>query len=72
MKIILDKNTKEGILVKNDGTEISKYSFKNLINKDFTFEQFESDIESFNKTLAMQEEFDNIKDLRKIVNLHNW
>jgi len=72
MKIILDKNTKEGILVKNDGTEISRYSFKNLINKDFTFEQFESDIENFNKTLAMQEEFDNIKDLKRAINLHNW
>ena len=55
MKIILDEVKKDGVLVKNDGTEISRYSYKNLISKDFTFEEFQKDIDGFNVTLGKQE-----------------
>lgn len=72
MKIILDEMKKEGVLVKNDGTEISRYPYKNLINEDFTLEEFKEDIENFNITLGQQEEFDDIKELSVAVNLHNW
>lgn len=72
MKIVLDENKKLGILQKNDGTVISSYSYKNLIKEDFTFEQFKSDIEKFNVTLGKQEEFDNIKDLRPIIAIHDF
>ena len=72
MQIILDEIRKEGILVKKDGTEISRYSYKNLITKDFTFDQFKKDIDSFNTTLETQDEFDNIKELSRVVNLHTW
>ena len=72
MKIILDEVKKDGVLLKNDGTEISRYSYKNLISDTFTFEDFKHDIESFNKTLGMQEEFDNIKDISHSLKIHNW
>lgn len=72
MKIILDEVKKEAVLVKKDGTEVSRYSYKNLVSKDITFEEFKADIDSFNETLGIQEEFDDIKDLRRVVNLHNW
>ena len=72
MKIIIDEVKKEGVLVKNDGTEISRYSYKNLINGDFTLEDFKKDIESFNITLGQQEEFDDIKELSNCVKIHNW
>lgn len=72
MQIILDETRKEGILVKKDGTEISRYSYKNLITKDFTFDQFKKDIDGFNTTLETQDEFDNIKELGRVVNLHTW
>ena len=72
MKILLDETTKEGILVKNDGTEISRYSFKNLLDDDFTFEDFKQEIDEFNITLAQQEEFTNIKDLATSIKIHNW
>lgn len=72
MQIILDEIRKEGILIKKDGTEISRYSYKNLITKDFTFDQFKKDIDSFNTTLETQDEFDNIKELSRVVNLHTW
>lgn len=72
MKILLDETTKEGILVKNDGTEVSRYSFKNLLDDDFTFENFKQEIDEFNITLAQQEEFTNIKDLATSIKIHNW
>lgn len=72
MKIILDENKKEGVLVKNDGTEVSRYSYKNLVNENFTFEEFKKDIEGFNQTLAKQDEFDNVKDMAQYVILHNF
>lgn len=72
MKILLDEATKEGILVKNDGTEVSRYSFKNLLDDDFTFEDFKQEIDKFNITLAQQEEFTNIKELSTAIKIHNW
>lgn len=72
MKILLDEAKKEGILVKNDGTEISRYSFKNLLDNDFTFEDFKQEIDEFNITLAQQEEFTNIKELSTSIKIHNW
>lgn len=72
MKILLDEATKEGILVKNDGTEVSRYSFKNLLDDDFTFEDFKQEIDKFNITLAQQEEFTNIKELSTSIKIHNW
>ena len=72
MKIILDENKKEGVLVKNDGTEVSRYSYKNLISDEFTIEDFKKDINGFNQTLAKQEEFDNIKSMAKFVSIHNF
>ena len=72
MKILLDEAKKEGILVKNDGTEISRYSFKNLLDNDFTFEDFKQEIDEFNRTLAQQEEFTNIKELSTSIKIHNW
>jgi len=72
MKIILDENKKEGVLVKNDGTEVSRYPYKNLISDDFTFEEFKKDIYGFNQTLAKQEEFDNIRGMAKSVTIHNF
>ena len=38
MKIVLDSSRKEGVLLKKDGTEVSRYSYKNLIDETFTFE----------------------------------
>lgn len=72
MKIILDETLKEGVLVKKDGTEVSRYSYKNLIKGDYTFEEFKEEIDNFNTTLEQQEEFDNIKDLAVAVKIHNW
>ena len=72
MKILLDEAKKVGILVKNDGTEISRYSFKNLLDNDFTFEDFKQEIDEFNITLAQQEEFTNIKELSTSIKIHNW
>ena len=51
MKIILDEAKKEGVLIKNDGTEISRYSYKNLVNKDFTIEKFKEEIDNLNKEI---------------------
>ena len=36
MKIVLDEVKKDGVLVKKDGTEISRYSYKNLLDNNFT------------------------------------
>lgn len=72
MKIILDEVKKEGVLLKNDGTEVSRYSYKGALDKNFTIEELREEIESFNVTLGQQEEFDNIKELSTAINLHNW
>ena len=72
MKIILDEILKEGVLIKKDGTEISRYSYKNLVKGDYTFEEFKEEIDNFNTTLEQQEEFENIKDLAVAIKIHNW
>lgn len=72
MKIILDEAKKEGVLITNGGKEISRYTYKNLINGEFTLEDLKSDIEKFNITLGQQAEFDNIKDLAPVISIHNW
>ena len=72
MKIVLDEVKKDCALIKNDGTEVSRYSYKNLISEEFTLDEFKKDIEGFNKTLSMQEEFDDIKELSKYIKIHNW
>ena len=72
MKIILDEARKEGVLIKKDGTEVSRYTYKNLLNKNFTIEELREDIEDFNITLGQQEEFDDIKKLADYIKIHNW
>jgi len=72
MKILIDEIKKELQLVKNDGTVISTYSYKNVITEDFTLEDLKRNNEDFNKTLAQQEEFDSIKDLAPILKIHNF
>lgn len=72
MKIVLDEVKKEGVLVKKDGTELERYSYKSLINKNHSFEKFKEDIDKFNKTLGMQEEFDDIKKLNDYISIHDW
>ena len=72
MKIILDEAKKDGVLIKNDGTEISRYSYKNVISDSFTIDDFKTDIAEFNKTLGQQEEFDNIKELGNCIKIHSW
>ena len=72
MKIVIDEIKKETVLVKNDGTEISRYSYKNLFKNGFTFEEFKKDIDGFNVTLGQQEEFDDIKELSVALNIHEW
>lgn len=75
MKIILDTNKKDGVLVKeNNGEvkEISRYSYKNLITEDFTIEQLQKDIDGFNRTLAQQEDFDDIKKMSDYLKIHNF
>lgn len=72
MKIVLDEVKKEGVLVKNDGTEVSRYSYKAALDKNFTLEELKKEIESFNVTLGQQDEFDDIRELSKAINVHNW
>lgn len=72
MRITVNEDTKELNLVKEDGTVISTYSYKNVIKDDFTVEDMKADLESFNVTLARQPEFDNIKDLAPVLKIHNW
>ena len=75
MKIILDETKKDGVLIKQNGEdvkEISRYSYKNLITNDFTFEQLQRDIEGFNRTLAQQEDFDDIKTMSNYLKIHNF
>ena len=72
MKIVLDEIKKDGVLLKKDGTEVSRYSYKNLLNDEFTLEDLKKDIEGFNETLGQQEEFDDIKILSDYIKIHNW
>lgn len=72
MKIVLNEITKNGELTKNDGTIISTYSFKNIINDEFTLEDLKKDINGFNETLAQYNDFDNIAELSPILNVHNF
>lgn len=75
MKIILDTNKKDGVLIKEangEVKEVSRYSYKNLITEDFTIEQLQKDIDGFNKTLAQQEDFDDIKKMSDYLKIHNF
>ena len=72
MKINVDQINKLLKLVKNDGTIISTYSYKNVINDDFTIDDLIEENDKFNKTLEQFDEFDNIADLSKVINLHNF
>ena len=72
MKIILDEVKKDGVLLKNDGTEVSRYSYKGVVGKNFTMEELKKNIDEFNVTLGQQEEFDDIKGLTVARNIHNW
>lgn len=72
MKIVLDEVKKDGVLLKKDGTEVSRYSYKNLLNDEFTLEDLKKDIDGFNETLGQQEEFDDIKTLSDYIKIHNW
>lgn len=72
MKIIIDEIKKDGVLIRDNGIEVSRYSYKNLLDEEFTLEDFKKDIESFNVTLSQQEEFDNIKELSNSLKIHNW
>ena len=47
MKIILDEVKKEGVLIKNDGTEISRYSYKGALDKNFTLDELKEEIERY-------------------------
>ena len=74
MKIILDEVKKDGVLVNKDGEEVSRYSYKNIINNSYTLEDLKKDLDGFNVTLGQQAEFD-AKDLKKLSeakNIHNW
>ena len=72
MKIVLDEVKKDGVLLKEDGTEVSRYTYKNLLDESFTIEDLRKDIESFNITLGQQEEFDDIKKLSDYIKIHSW
>ncbi len=67
MKIVLNEITKKAELIKSDGTIISTYSYKNM-----THPTFKADIDKFNKELESVDDFDDIKDLSRIVNLHDF
>lgn len=73
MQIRINEVKKELELVKNDGTVISTYSYKNVVNDtDFTMEDLKRNNESFNETLAKYPEFDSIKDLAPVLKTHNF
>ena len=62
MKINLNKQTKYAELTKRDGKVISTYSYKNMIrggDKYESEEEFENDINEFNKYLADKDDFDD-------------
>lgn len=73
MKIILDEIKMDGVLLNNEGKEISRYSYKGILKDGFTFEDLKNDIEKFNvETLGKQDEFETIKDLSQSISIHNW
>lgn len=73
MKIILDEIKLDGVLINNEGKEISRYSYKGILKDGFTFEDLKNDIEKFNtETLSKQDEFESIKGLQESVSIHNW
>lgn len=72
MKIVLNEVTKNGELTKKDGTIISTYSFKNIINDEFKLDDLKKDIAGLNITLAQYDDFDNIADLTPINNVHAY
>lgn len=73
MKIILDEIKMDGVLLNNEGKEISRYSYKGILKDGFTFEDLKNDIEKFNtETLSKQDEFESIKDLSESISIHNW
>ena len=72
MKIILNETVKEANLINKKGKIISTYSYRKVLNDEFTFEDFKKDIESFNETLATFPEFDDIKEMSKVIQLHNF
>ena len=74
MKIILDEVKKDGVLVNKDGEEVSRYSYKNIINDSYTLEVLKKDLDGFNVTLGQQAEFDakDRKQLDEARKIHNW
>ena len=73
MKVILDENKQIASLVKNDGTVVSENTFKNLIKNKCSLEYFKEKVNAFNEqTLLKQEEFDNIEELSKYIQIHNF
>ena len=72
MKIIFDDVKKDCVLVKNDGTEVSRYSYKNVFKTEEELQDHKREIEKFNITLGQQEEFNDIKELLNIVSIHSW
>jgi U3 small nucleolar ribonucleoprotein component len=73
MKIILDEIKMDGVLLNNEGKEISRYSYKGILKDGFTFEDLKNDIEKFNtETLGKQDEFETIKGLSEYLSIHNW
>jgi U3 small nucleolar ribonucleoprotein component len=73
MKIILDEIKMDGVLLNNEGKEISRYSYKGSLKDGFTFEDLKNDIEKFNtETLSKQDEFETIKGLLEYLSIHNW
>ena len=73
MKIILDEVKKDGVLVNKDGEEVSRYSYKNIINDSYTLEDLKKDLDGFNVTLGQQAEFDakDLKQLNEARKIHN-
>lgn len=73
MKIILDEIKMDGVLLNDEGKEVSRYSYKGILKDGFTFEDLKNDIEKFNvETLSKQDEFESIKDLSESISIHNW
>jgi U3 small nucleolar ribonucleoprotein component len=73
MKIILDEIKMDGVLLNNEGKEISRYSYKGILKDGFTFEDLKNDIEKFNtETLGKQDEFETIKGLSEYLSIHSW
>ena len=74
MKIILDEVKKDGVLVNKDGEEVSRYSYKNIINDSYTLEDLKKDLDGFNVTLGQQAEFDakDLKQLNEARKINNW